>query len=230
MIHESLTISDTPRISANQLGEFVFASEAKKLRILRDQKFGNINSAPYYACAIAAARRSLVDGRFSEAILMEEADALANREAETPRQRTKWENNALALRKLSEIALESSPAIGTHRTVARNAQVSIDGVNISVLPEVVTENLSAGSISFTKLRFSKSKIAADVSEIVLLVLHYYGLTQTRPGLAFNFSLSKVIDCFSKTVIAGHAIGRHRDHQLHLALAEIRWRWSRICPA
>jgi hypothetical protein len=105
----------------------------------------------------------------------------------------------------------------------------LDGVTISVLPEIVTENLARNYITFTKLRFSKSKIAVDVSEIVLLLLHYYGQRQSRVGLAFDFELSKVVDCFSKTIIPGHAVGRHRDQQLHQALTLIRWLWPRIEP-
>src|SRR2546421_7361246 len=113
--------------------------------------------------------------------------------------------------------------------IIRNAQLVLDGVTISVLPEFVTENLTYGYIAFTKFRFSKSKIAADVSEIVLLLLHHYGQRQSRAGLTFDFGLSKVVDCFSRTVIPGHAVGRHRDQQLHQALALIRYLWPRIEP-
>jgi hypothetical protein len=46
MVQLASFVSQTPRISANQLGEFVFASEMKRLAILQDQKFGNIAAAP----------------------------------------------------------------------------------------------------------------------------------------------------------------------------------------
>ena len=72
----------------------------------------------------------------------------------------KLANNALALRRLAEICDQANPPTGQHRLVVRNAQLVLDGVTISVLPEFVTENLARGYIAFTKFRFSKSKIAA----------------------------------------------------------------------
>lgn len=219
----------SPRISANQLGEFVYASEKRRLVILHDQKFGNINAAPYYTTALGAVRRSFVSGQFSATSLLNEARLLDERDAKTPQGAVKLANNALALRRLAEICDQTNPPVGQHRMVTRNAQLVLDGVTISVLPEFVTENLGRGYIAFTKFRFSKSKIAADVSEVVLLLLHYYGQRQSRAGLTFDFGLSKVVDCFSKTIIPGHAVGRHRDQQLHEALALISWLWPRIEP-
>jgi hypothetical protein len=218
-----------PRISANQLGEFVFASEKRRLSILHDQKFGNINAAPYYGPALAGVRRSFSNGHFSDSLLKREARLLLGREAKTPRQAKQWANNALALQSFADISEESDPPTGEHRLLRKNAQIHLDGVAISVYPEVVTENLTDEFIAFTKLRFSKSKISADVSEIVLLILHYYGQLQSRTGLQFNFERSKVVDCFSKTVILGHAVGRRRDQQLHQALTLIRWLWPQIEP-
>ena len=229
MIQLAPVALEPPRISANQLGEFIFASEKKRLSILHDQKFGNINAAPYYTSALAGMRRSFAQGHFSEAVLMKEARLLATREAKTPQRAQKWANNALALQCLSEIAEESDPPAGKHRMLQKNAQILLGGVKVSVYPEIVTENLDDGYIAFTKLRFSKNKVSADVSEIVLLILHYYGRVQSRIGVPFNFELSKVIDCFSKTIIPGHAVGRNRDQQLHEALARIQWLWPRIEP-
>lgn len=220
---------ESPRISANQLAEFVYASEKRRLGILHDQKFGNINAAPYYTMALRGVRRSFVNGRFSSAALLDEARLIGAQEAKTPRGAVKLANNALALRCVADICNQADPPAGQHRMVVRNAQFILDGVMISVLPEFVTENLSRGYLAFTKFRFSKSKIAADVSEIVLLVLHHYGQRQSRAGLTFNFGLSKVVDCFSRTVIPGHGVGRHRDQQLHQALGLIRYLWPHIEP-
>ena len=64
MVQIASSLVQSPRISANQLGEFVYASEKKQLDILRDQKFGNINAAPYYTAALRAVRRSFVNGHF----------------------------------------------------------------------------------------------------------------------------------------------------------------------
>lgn len=229
MVQVVSSLVQSPRISANQLGEFVYASEKKRLDILHDQKFGNINAAPYYTAALRGVRRSFVNGQFSAASLLSEAGLLEEQDAKTPRGAVKLANNALALRRVAQICDQANPAPGQHRMVVRNAQFMVDGVTISVLPEFVTENLARGYIAFTKFRFSKSKIAADVSEIVLLILHYYGQRQSRAGLTFSIGLTKVVDCFSATVIPGHAVGRYRDQQLHQALDLIRYLWPNIEP-
>jgi hypothetical protein len=229
MIQIASSVAQPPRISANQLGEFIYASEKMRIEILRDQKFGNINAAPYYTAALRAVRRSFRNGQFSADILFDEARAIDGLEPKTRQGGVRLSNNALALRRLAEICDQANPPAGQHRTMTRNAVLVVDGVTISVLPEFVTENMDRGYIAFTKFRFSKSKIAVDVSEIVLLLLHHYGQRQNRSGLTFDFSLSKVIDCFSKTVIHGHTIGRYRDQQLHEALALIHSLWPRIEP-
>jgi hypothetical protein len=229
MVQIASPVVQSPRISANQLGEFVFASEQKRLNILHDQKFGNINAAPYYTAALGAVRRSFINGQFSAVALLNEARLIDEQDTKTPQGAVKLANNSLALRRLAEICGQTNPPAGEHRMIIRNAQLVLEGVTISVLPEFVTENLPRGYIAFTKFRFSKSKIAADVSEIVLLLLHYYGQRQSRTGLTFDFGLSKVVDCFSKTIIPGHAVGRHRDQQLHEALKLICWLWPRIEP-
>ena len=196
MVQIAPLLLQTPRISANQLGEFVFASEKKRLHILHDQKFGNINAAPYYTAILRKryAAHLLMGTLFRNRAAEREARLFDEQDAKTPQGAVKLANNALALRRLAEICDQANPPAGQHRMVIRNAQFVLDGVTISVLPEFVTENLARGYIAFTKFRFSKSKIAADVSEIVLLVLHHYGQRQSRAGsLTFDFGLRSGVD-------------------------------------
>lgn len=218
---------EPPRISSNQLGEFVFASEKKRLSILRSQKFGNPVAAPYYIPVTSAILRSLENGQFSRSRLDAAADAIAARKVETPYQVHQRANNLAMLEHFERICEQCNPPAGIHRIVRRNATIEIDGVMISVLPEIVTENLQERFIAFTKLRFSKSKISPDVSEIILLLLHHYGQQQSRAGMTFDFGRTKIIDCFSETVIHGHSLGRLRDQQLHRALALIRKLWPDV---
>ncbi len=218
---------DPPRISSNQLGEFVFASETKRLSILRGQKFGNPVAAPYYVPATSAILRSLENGRFSVSRLDAAAEAIAAKQVETRHHASKRANNLAMLWHFDRIIEQCNPPAGVHRIVRRNATIEIDSVMVSVLPEIVTENLQERFIAFTKLRFSTSKISPDVSEIILLLLHHYGQRQQRAGMAFDFGRTKIIDCFSETVIHGQSIGRHRDQQLHRALAQVRRLWPNV---
>jgi hypothetical protein len=218
---------EQPKISLNQLGEFPFSTEKKKLEILRNQKFGNNISAPYYASAFYGILRSFKEGMFSQEILIAEAYRVSMSGAATVHQIKKRENNLKAIKSFSEIGNSANPPIGIHKIIHQNARIPLDGVIVSARPEIVTENSETRDFAFTKLRFSKSKVSADAQEIALLVLLHYGQQQSHEGLLFSMEKSRLIDCFSKTIIAGHTIGRHRYQQLHEALAEIRILWPTI---
>ncbi|MBE2181618.1 MAG: hypothetical protein IAE97_14225 [Chthoniobacterales bacterium] len=194
---------------------------------MRGQKFGNRIAAPYYIPANSAILHSLGKTHFSADVLDAAAEAIAAKKVETPYQLHQRANNLAVLEHFGCIIEQCNPPAGVHRIVRRNATIEIDGVMVSVLPEIVTENPEERFIAFTKLRFSKSKVSLDACEIILLLLHHYGQRQSRAGMEFDFGRTKIIDCFSKTVIHGHSIGRHRDQQLHRALAEIRRLWPHV---
>jgi hypothetical protein len=219
--------SEQPKISLNQLAEFPFASENKKRSILRNQKFRNNICAPYYTAAFHAILRSFKDGCFDEDLLLAEAYRISILEVETDHRATKRDNNVKAIERLIEIGASANPTPGIHAVVHQTTKLLLDGVLVSVRPEIVTENHDLSLFAFTKLRFSKSKVSADAQEIALLVLMHFGQRQYHEGLTFSMEESKLVDCFSKTVTAGHTLGRHRDQQLHDALAEIRILWPQI---
>ena len=216
-----------PRISSNQLGEYIFASPTQKRKILQNQKWGNKFCAPYYTPALSGIMHSFQGGVFSPDILIREVDTISSQEVEKTYHISKRNNNVLALKRFMEIGEAANPPKGNHRIVTRNARVLLDGVAISARPEIITEEKQEGYAAFTKLRISKSKVSADAQEIVLLVLLHYGQQQSHDGLIFSLERTKLIDCFSKSIIPGHTIGRHRDQQLHQALAEIRTFWPSI---
>jgi hypothetical protein len=175
--------SDEPRISSNQLGEYIYASPKKKLSILRDQKYGNPFGAPYYSPALNGILRSFSSGSFSQHALVHQAEVILAQEAKTSYKVCRNNNNARAIMNFLEIGDATNPPAGTQRIVKQNALVPIDGVMISARPEIVTENQREGYIAFTKLRFSKSKVSADAQEIVgslVLILFLDG----RPQFAY----------------------------------------------
>jgi hypothetical protein len=222
--------SDQPRISSNQLGEYIYSSPKGKLRILRNQKFGNVFCAPYYGSALRGILKSFKEGEFSQDILLDQMRCLSETEIKSLHHLRRLENNIDALKSFADLGGIVNAPEGTHRVITRNALVPIDGVVISARPEIITESKKEGYSAFTKLRISKSKVSADAQEIVLLVLLHYGLQQSHDGLAFSMEKTRLIDCISKSVISGHTIGRQRDQQLHQALAEIRLIWPAIVPA
>jgi hypothetical protein len=223
---ENIEVAE-PRISLNQLGEFPFVSDKKKQDILYSQKFPNGIRAPYYTRALSGILRSFQDGIFLANQLSQEAAAIEALPDETHFKAARNSNNAEAIRRFAAIGVDAYPPEGIHKIVRQNAKLNLDGVLISARPEIITENMRSGDFAFTKLRFSKSPVSADAQEIVLLSLIHYGQRQSHDELVFSIEKTKLIDCFSRTVTLGHTIRRHRDQQLHQALAEIREMWPFI---
>lgn len=217
-----------PRISANQLGEFVFATTAKKKRILQDQKYGNILTSPYYQPAQAAILAGFDAGIFDNQVLESGRIAILDRPADSSYQLIRRANNAEMVRRFSEISTQCAPPQGDYTFVKRNARLDIDGVTVSVRPEIVT-TCNPHLFSYTKLRFSKSPVSNDASDIVLLVLLKYGQQQSTSTSQLDPSSTKLIDCFARRVITGHSIPRVREVQLARALREIIALWPSIPP-
>ena len=61
-----------PRFSANELGNFVFASEAAKKRMVHSQKFPQAIKVARYTSASSAILRAFKDGIFSSQQIEEE--------------------------------------------------------------------------------------------------------------------------------------------------------------
>lgn len=227
LLRQPPPISDQPRISSNQLGEYVFATPAKRARILRDQKFGNVFSSPYYQSAQSSVLGSFQAGAYDTRLLREKAAELHTREAKNRNQFARFNNNAEMLRRFCEIANTARPPVGEHNFIRRGASIDVGGVIVSVRPEIATVCSAKRSFCYTKFRFSKSKVSEDESEIVLLLLLKYGVAQATDMLRFDPEETRLVDCFSKNVIEGHRLARVRETQLETALKEIRRVWPTI---
>jgi hypothetical protein len=216
-----------PRISSNQLGEFTFATPAERIRILRDQKRGNTFRSPYYQSASNAVLRAFRAGHYDIGALRNTADELKAREAKHRNQAMKFDNNAEMLRRFSAIANLACPPEGEHTVVRRDALIELDGVLVSVRPEITTVRQSDEAFSYTKFRYSKSKVSEDSSEIILLILLKFGRAQATDHLRFDVESTKLVDCFARVIVPGHRLSAYREKQLTAALDEIRRLWPTI---
>lgn len=221
--------SDEPRLSSNQVAEYLCSSASRKRTILQNARHPNAICAPYYTDALRGVLRSLEGSAFSPSKLADEVERIQGLVPKSTHQMTKNTNNIQAIHSFAELKHLSAPPEGTHEILTRNALFRMEGVTISARPEIVTTNLKQGTVAYTKLRFSKSKVSADAQEIVLLILLHYGQAQVTSGLRFSLEQTRLIDCFSKTIVFGHEIGRHRYQQLRMGLAEIRRVWPTIAP-
>lgn len=229
MISTSPSI-ERPRISANQLGEFPFATPAAKIRMLTDQKFGNEHRAPYYHSASCAILRAFDDGEFDNDVIRAEIAKQRAIQARNKQHAAKLENNAVMLERFLSIDATLVPQAGEHLKVRRSALLELDDVTISVRPEIVTRDASGGFFSLTKFRLSQSRVSGDSSEIILLLLLKYAQRLNYPGLQLDPAETRLIDCYSRTLIPAHTLPRIREQQLQGALREIRRMWPTLrCP-
>jgi hypothetical protein len=227
MVTASHLSVEQPRISANQLGVYPFLTPNEKLRTLRDQKFGNPFRSPYYHSAACSLLRAFQGDNFDRDEIEETIAQLELRTARNPNHAAKLRNNVEMLRRFLAIAGKAVPPEGEHRIVRRDARMELDGVVVSVRPEIVTLSRPTGLFSFTKLRFAKGKVSGDASEIILLVLLKYGQQTSIDGLQIDPESTRLVDCYSGEIIPGHTLPRIREQQLQAALREIRRLWPQI---
>jgi hypothetical protein len=218
---------ERPRISANQLGEYPFATPAAKIRMLTDQKFGNEHRAPYYHSASCAILRAFDGGEFDHGVIRAEIAKLRSTQARSKQHAAKLENNAVMLERFLLIDATLLPQTGEHLKIRRSAVLELDDVTISVRPEIITRNASAGFFSLTKFRLSQSRVSGDSSEIILLLLLKYAQRLNYPSLQLDPAETRLVDCFSRTLIPAHTLPRIREQQLQNALREIRRMWPTL---
>lgn len=220
----STSHSSLPRVSANQLAEFAFATQRQKLGIVHNHKFGNPYCAPYYQLALNGVLRSFRDGHYDASSLRTQALILQKRPARSANESARLRNNATMLLQYASVIPQATPPAGDHEIVRRNAFMPLNGVVISVRPEILTRLHDSHDFSYTKLRFSKSKASADVSELILLILLEYGARQSTTLATFRPEQTILVDCFAQTIHRGHSVSAVRQKQLSAALREYRHLW------
>jgi len=216
-----------PRISLNQLGEFPFVTNAKKIEILADQRFGNESKAPYYQCASCATVRALKGARLDHMTILAEIEKLSGTMSRSDQHAAKLANNIGMLTRFLKIKGEVIPSAGDRRAIHRSATITLDNVTVSVRPEFIITDSSTGLFSLTKFRFSKSKVSADSSEIILLVLSKYGQQLAVPGFQYDPSATRLVDVYSGNIIFAHTLPRSREVQLQSALRKICQIWPSL---
>lgn len=216
-----------PRISANELGNYVFATEAQRRRILRDQKFPKAARVARYQPASLAILRSLKQGTFSRDALLEELGKIERAPGATKYKANVRRANATALRRFLTIHEKAAPPTGEHAIIRRNAVFEFEGVKIIIRPDILTTNIKGNFFTYSKLRFSSQKYSLDASEIVLLLIQRFAEEQTIKGLGFDVSRARLIDCFSQQIVETHNVSLYKGQLLMKALREVRAVWPFI---
>jgi len=211
------------------LCEYPHVSPAAKKRILHNQKFPKCFQVSYYQPALTALLRSLdlATGKFNPDILAAEILRITTKEAKKPRQVARKANNLLAAENIAIMSSSLALPAGQNSRIQQKAILDIEGVDVSVRPEFITQNQQLNGFSLTKFRFSKSPVSADAVETGLILLLEYAKEARFNRSILDFEQTRIVDVFSQTVIQAHTVGRHRLLEVKKSLGEIVNLWPFI---
>lgn len=220
-------VRTTPRISANKLGEYLVSAPLRRRAIVERQKYPNAYAAGYYA----PARDTLVDylvGHIGRAKVLERMDALVSAEHETSYQRHQANGCADAVLRF----LDLEPGLDLRGLKAihmlRHDRLSVNGVEISVYPDVVLEGHDSRgkpTLGAIKLHFPKSHPHTEASAqyvATMLRMHAKEAMSDRGKVREDACL--VIDVFSGQVVTAPRGYIRRWRDVGAACEEIRRAW------
>jgi len=218
-------------MSLNALAQYTAATAAQRESILRDQKFPPEFKQVWYKDATNTIIRFLLDDDHDEEILVRAIDRfLAAGGTDHEQKRLKYNAEALQgfLGGYGDLSTDSlSIARGP-----KSATLSIEGVTISVRPEIVLSgryrgNRVAGGLKLYLAR--TDRLTDDSAAVIGALLHHYMGTSASPSRKISKRHCQVMDVFSGEVFAAPSAIVRRMRDLEAACREIALRWPSIAP-
>lgn len=239
-----MTISDaakyrenpSPRISANQLAEYLLASPARRQTILRNAKYAPTFLVIRYQAAKDAIARFLSDDVRNKTIL---AEAVLKLEAMEDGDHSAFKKNDAQLcieaiksfRSISDNKALSSVAFQPVQN--RLPNLEINGVEVSINPDLISYRPKTGGRCVGGVIFQTSKAVAaanwradhsrNVSTLLWLLSERH---MTNLG-EIDRKLCLTIDVFGKTITPAPANYKRKLNDLEAACSEIAALWDRI---
>ncbi len=220
---------DEPRISINQLAQYLVASPLRRRRIIAGQKRPPTFMVNWYEFAKNVIASFVVGGCADEDLIVNEIDRLY---AETPAnayEETRYRTNAEALTAFLESYDELdfgglAISVGDHDP----PQLQISGVAVSVRPEFTLdgEYRRQPSVGALKLYFSKDQPLNDqTSRYITSVVHrYVAEVIAADGVSALPRHACVLDVFAGVLYTAPAATSRRFQELNAACQEIALWW------
>lgn len=219
----------SPRMSVNALAQYLSASATQRETILRNQKYPPDYRTIWYKEATAAVVRYLLDSERDEEILVRTIDRLyATGSTEHEQKRLKSNAEALEgfLRGHDDIVFDS---LSIERG-PKSAMISIEGVSVSVRPEVSLKGSYRGNRvqGGIRLYFSKSQPLTDDSAGAIGALVYRSIDESvSRSVSVSRRHCQVIDVYAGEVFPAPTAIVRRMRDLEAACREIALRWPTI---
>ena len=227
-----------PRISANQLAEYLLASPARRQTILRNARYAPTFLVIRYTAAKEAISRFLADDVSNKRILAEAVVGLKSIDDRdhTPNKKNDTQLCIEAIEMFSTISDNKELSSITFRPVTnRLPNLSISGVDVSISPNLASyrpkgEGQLVGAVIY---QTSKAVAAANwraehsrnVSTLLWMLAERHMTKLGEP----DRRLCLTLDIFGKTITPAPANYKRKLNDLEAACAEISALWDRILP-
>lgn len=236
----------TPRVSANQLADYLSASPVRRKSIIRDAKFPKQMITALYKDARSTIARYLIDPSSGPDIITEAMVRLDGRE--NAPDATDWtRSDCRQSREALDAFLRSFNAlgIGRYRFIAPGGALPplvVAGVSVSISLDAIVEARTRGEIQrMGGLLLTLSKSGVDRESLVsmrareeraataavLCLAACEGMSASNSKADPRLCLS--LDVFSQKLISAPAGYKTRRKNIELACEEIADRWGRIDP-
>jgi hypothetical protein len=186
-----------PRLSANQVGDYLTASASSRRRIIQDAKFPPTMLVVFYEDARRALRSHLQAGSFATKTLEKAVSTLGRKLENTGLTEWKKRNHRLCIEAI-EAFQESEEKIGLGGIKytapdTSTSKISISGVTISVSLDLIAHRTDAKGLKSTGgvvLVFSKTggpdKNAASRCEAIALLIREFPVSVRKAGRSAFF--------------------------------------------
>jgi hypothetical protein len=218
---------NAPRVTLNALADYLTATAGRRRGIVAEQRRPKTFRVAYYAEAETAISAALAGGLDQTALDrgIERVHALpASKEWEIARRQTELDAIEACRAFLREGGAATLPPFSGAPQRAR--QLMINGVSVSVRPDLLVQPAAGPVTGALKLYFSKSAALTDErARYAGAVLHFYVEQILRPSQQADYRQCFVLDVFARALYAAPRTYRRRRQDIEAACAEIAAIWQ-----
>jgi hypothetical protein len=219
-----------PRISLNQLTEYLVATPARKRTILRQQKYPSAYQTIYYQEAQDTIQRFITEDLSNEEILLSAIDDICSRSFTGSYEKNKNASNAEALESFYDF-YKNINLLNFRPLVAPDDQpkILVGNVNLSVRPEILLSDGEGKVAGAIKLYFSKRSEAYldDRSGKYPSAILYEYLRRQNPDCKPLQKACIVIDVFNKRQFSAPKSYTRALRDIEVTCEDIAILWSHI---
>lgn len=219
-----------PRISANKLGEYLVSPPLRRQCIIERQKYPCSYIGAYYE----PARSVIVDfigGVIDRAELLARAEQIVAGPHESTYAMHKSHGCAAAILRFLDLEPRLDLRGMKPVLVERHVKLDVEGVDVSVYPDVVLEGHDAKlrpTVGAIKLHFPKSHPHTEASaQYVATLLRMYAKLAMAERGRVNEDACIVVDVFAGRVLSAPRGYRRRWRDIGAACDEIRRVWPTV---